>query len=218
MQITIIGAGNMGRGIAARLVAGQHAVRIIDLDKDKATQLATELREQDPGADIQPADDTAIGTADIIVLALKYPVTKDVAARHAAELAGKIIIDIANPADFSTFDPLTSPGTSAAEELAAEVPEARVVKAFNTTFAGNLVTGQAHGEPLDVFIAADDTEAKKTVADLASSAGLQPIDCGPLRRARALEGFQIMHMSLQQDMPNPWASAIKIVRSSGKPA
>ena len=98
------------------------------------------------------ADGTALTGADIVVLAVKYPGTKDFAAQHAAELVGKTVIDIANPADFSTFDPLTSPGTSAAEELAAEIPQANVVKAFNTTFAGNLLTGQAYGEPLDVFV------------------------------------------------------------------
>jgi predicted dinucleotide-binding enzyme len=211
MQITIVGAGNMGRAIAARALAGRHTVRIIDKNAGKVCQLAADLQGQAAGADVQAANDSALASADIVVLALKYPVTMEFAAQHASALAGKIVVDIANPADFTTFDPTTEPGTSAAEQLAGDVPTARVVKAFNTTFAGNLVAGQAGGQPLDVFIASDDAEAKKVVADLASSGGLHPIDVGPLRRARALEGFQILHMSVQSEMPNPWFTAIQLV-------
>lgn len=210
MQITIIGAGNMGRGIATRALAGGHAVRIIDNHADKAAQLAADLVEQASG-DAEPGDGTAIATSDFVVLALNYPASRQVAAEHSVELAGKIVIDIANPADFATWDPTTESGTSAAEELAAQLPDARVVKAFNTTFAATLVTGQVNGRPLDVFIAGDDTDAKDTTAQLVLSAGLHPIDVGPLRRARALEAFMILHMSLQQNMPNPWHSAIAIL-------
>ena len=103
------------------------------------------------------------------------------------------------------------PGTSAAEQIAAAAPGARVVKAFNTTFAGNLVAGEAGGAPLDVFIAGDDADARQAVADLAVSGGLRPIDAGPLRRARELEGFQFLHMTPQQTLGTNWSSAIKIL-------
>ena len=122
------------------------------------------------------------------------------------------MVNISNPVDFATFDSLVVPsGTSAAEQIAAAAPGARVVKAFNTTFAGNLVAGEAGGAPLDVFIAGDDAGAKQAVADLAASGGLRPIDAGPLRRARELEGFQFLHMALQQTLGTNWSSAIKIL-------
>jgi len=73
------------------------------------------------------------------------------------------------------------------------------------------VAGEGGGAPLDVFIAGDDAEAKQTVADLVSSGGLRPIDAGPLRRARELEGFQFLHMTLQQTLGTGWSSAIKIL-------
>jgi predicted dinucleotide-binding enzyme len=127
------------------------------------------------------------------VLALSYPTTEQVAARYTAALAGKVVIDIANPADLATFDPTTEPGTSAAEQLAAKIPGARIVKAFNTTFAGNLVAGQAAGAPLDVLIASDDAQAKQAVADLATSGGLHPINAGPTDPPRRLEPeFSVM--------------------------
>ncbi len=77
-----------------------------------------------------------------------------------------------------------APGTSAAEQIAAAAPTARVVKAFNTTFARTLIAGQVGGASLDVFIAGDDAAAKQAVTDLATSGGLRPIDAGPLKRAR----------------------------------
>jgi NADPH-dependent F420 reductase len=212
MQITIIGAGNMGGGIATRALAGGHSVRLTDRDPAKAKALAEELRQRVPEADVADSGPSAADRADIVVLALPFPAGKEVTASYGELLAGKIVVDICNPVDFSTFDSLVvPPGTSAAEQIAAAAPGARVVKAFNTTFAGNLVAGQGGGAPLDVFIAGDDAEAKQAVADLAASGGLRPIDAGPLRRARELEGFQFLHMTLQQTLGTGWSSAIKIL-------
>jgi predicted dinucleotide-binding enzyme len=126
----------------------------------------------------------------VVILAVYYPGTLGLAQELGDRLAGKVVVDVANPLN-ETFDGLTIvPGTSAAEELAATVPDGtRVVKAFNTTFAGTLVEGQVAGQPLDVFIAGDDEEAKETVAHLVRDGGLQAIDVGPLERARQLVGL-----------------------------
>ena len=209
MQISIIGPGNMAAGIATRALAGGHRVRLTDRDPAKAKALAEDLRAQVPGADVDLA---ALGEADVVVLALPFAAAEEVAAANREELAGRVVVDISNPVDFATFDSLVvPPGTSAAERIAAAAPGARVVKAFNTTFAGNLVAGRAGGSPLDVFIAGDDAGAKQAVAALAASGGLRPIDAGPLKRARELEGFQFLHMTLQQTLGTNWASAIKIL-------
>ena len=209
MQISIIGAGNMAAGIATRALAGGHRVRLTDRDPAKAKALAEDLRAQVPGADVDLA---ALGEAGVVVLALPFAAAEEVAAANREELAGRVVVDISNPVDFATFDSLVvPPGTSAAERIAAAAPGARVVKAFNTTFAGNLIAGRAGGAPLDVFIAGDDAGAKQSVADLATSGGLRPIDAGPLKRARELEGFQFLHMTLQQTLGTNWASAIKIL-------
>lgn len=210
MQISIIGAGNMAAGIATRALAGGHRVELTDLDPAKAKALAEDLRARVPGADVD-VDAAALSEADIVVLALPFAAAEEFAAANREELAGRVVVDISNPVD-ATFDSLVvPPGTSAAERIAAASPSARVVKAFNTTFAGPLVAGQAGGAPLDVFIAGDDTGAKQAVADLAASGGLRPIDAGPLRRARELEGFQLLHMALQQTLGTNFASAIKIL-------
>lgn len=208
MIVAIVGAGNMGRGIATRALAGGHEVRLVDTDGAKAETLAKELAS--PGraeAQVNAADETA--GADVVVLALPYPVGQAVVRQLAP---GTIAVDISNPVDLTTFDSLaTAPGTSAAEEIAHANPDARVVKAFNTTFAGALIAGEVAGQPLDVFIAGDDEQAKSRVAELVRGGGMRPLDAGPLRRARELEAFQFLHMTLQDRLGLHWSSAIKLL-------
>jgi predicted dinucleotide-binding enzyme len=93
----------------------------------------------------------------------------------------------------------------------AIVPGAKVVKAFNTTYAGTLLSGQVAGQPLDVFIAGDDTEAKSKVAQLVTDGGMRSIDTGPLSRARQIEGMQFLHITMQGTLGTNWGSAVKII-------
>jgi predicted dinucleotide-binding enzyme len=209
-DITIIGSGNMARGIGTRAVAAGRSLQILDRDPAKAEALAAQLGDAVTAGAIDGAS-----LRDIVVLALPFDAAKDVLASLGAALDGTTVIDITNPVDFATFDSLVvAPGSSAAEELAALVPAANVVKAFNTTFAGTLVEGTVDGLPLDVFVASDSDEARAAVVSFVTDAGLRPIDVGPLRRARELEGFQFVLMTLQA---NPafetfnWNTGLKIL-------
>lgn len=74
-----------------------------------------------------------------------------------------------------------------------------------------LSKAQVGGEPLDVFIAGDDQEAKAKVAQLVSSGGMRPIDAGPLRRARELEATALLHMEIQGSRQTGFVSAIMVV-------
>ena len=213
MQATVIGAGNMGRGIGHRLVAGGHSVVVVDRDPEEAGELAEELRGVAEGdATVEAAGPGAELRGEVVILAVYYPGSLEIAGELGEELAGKIVVDISNPLN-QTFDGLaTAPGTSAAEELAAALPAgARVVKAFNTTFSGTLVEGQFAGQPLDVFLAGDDEGAKETVAQLVRDGGLRAIDTGPLERARQLEGLGFLHITLQQPLGTGFGSAVKIL-------
>ncbi|MFF4031323.1 NADPH-dependent F420 reductase [Streptomyces sviceus] len=214
MQITIVGAGSMARGIATRALAGGHTVTITAKDPRKAVELVDELgRQEHSGGRIGAGEESAVQAADIVVLAVPFGAAKQLAASYGAQLSGKVLIDISNPVDASLDALVVTPGTSAAEEIAAAVaPGTRVVKAFNTTFATTLVAGEVNGTPLDVFIAGDDEDARQQVADLVTSGGLNPVDVGALKRARELEGFQLLHMALQtREGGHGWASTIKIV-------
>jgi NADPH-dependent F420 reductase len=213
MNVTIIGAGNMGRGIGHRLVAGGHSVTIVDRDPEEAGRLAEDLRGAARGsATVEAAGPGAQLRDEVVILAVSYPGTLELARELGDRLAGKVVVDIANPLN-QTFDGLaTAPGTSAAEEVAAATPAgARVVKAFNTTFSGTLVEGQVARQPLDVLIAGDDEGAKETVAQLVRDGGLRAIDVGPLERARQLEGLGFLGITLQQPLGLNFQSAWKLI-------
>jgi 8-hydroxy-5-deazaflavin:NADPH oxidoreductase len=148
----------------------------------------------------------------VVVFAVYYPGIKDAVRQYADQLAGKVVVDITNPLNTETWDSLaTAPGSSSAEETQQLVPPgAAVVKAFNTTFAGTLVAGEVSGQQLDVFIAGDDDNAKRKVAQLVSDGGLRPVDVGPLRRAQQLEQLGFLHISLQQPLGLNFGSAVKL--------
>ena len=207
MKITIIGAGNMGRAIGTRAIAGGHEVEIVDRDPAEARSNAKEL-----GRSATALEPGAPFAGEVVVLAVYYPGIKDAARQYADQLAGKVVVDITNPVDTDTWDRLaTPPGTSSAEEVQELVPEATpVVKAFNTTFAGTLVEGEAAGQQLDVLIAGDDENAKRKVAQLVADGGLRPIDVGSLRRAEQLEHLGLLHISLQQPRDLGFSSAVKL--------
>jgi NADPH-dependent F420 reductase len=214
MRVTVIGAGNMGRGIGHRMVAGGHNVTIVDRDPEEAERLAQELRgAAEAGATVEAAGPGAEPRGEVVVLAVYYPGNLEIVRDLGEGLAGKVIVDISNPLN-ETFDGLaTAPGTSAAEEVAAAAPPgARVVKAFNTTFAPTLVEGQVAGQPLDVLIAGDDEEAKEKVSQLVRDGDLRAIDVGPLERAQHLEGLGFLGIALQQPMGLNFQSAWKLIR------
>lgn len=209
-DITIIGTGNMARGLLARALAAGKSVQLLAHDdRAKADTLASEL-----------AGEVSTGvlgdevTGSIVIPAVYFDASKAIAARYGSALDGKVYIDITNPVDFSTFDGLAVPaGSSAAEEL-QKATEATLVKAFNTTFAATLASGAVAGEQLDVLIAGDDEDAVRVVSDFVAAAGLKPIVVGPLRRAQQLEqaGFLNILLSANDQLPEfQWNSALKFL-------
>ena len=207
MKVTIVGAGNMGRGIGTRAVAGGHQVEILAQDPGHARKLAEEL-----GGSATAIEAGAPFGGEVVVFAVYYPGIKDAVRQYADQLAGKVVVDITNPVDTQTWDSLVTPaGTTSAEEVAELVPDGTpVVKAFNTTFAPTLVAGEVAGQQLDVLIAGDDTAAKQKVAQLAADGGLRPLDVGPLARAQQLEQLGFLHIAIQQPLGLGFASAVKL--------
>jgi predicted dinucleotide-binding enzyme len=204
MQVTIIGNGNMARGIGTRLVAGGHQVTIHAKDEAKGQELAGFL-----GGGTSAA---ALGseTADIVIIATPYSEMANVAKAYDG-LAGKTVVDISNPVDFATFQLVTEPGKSGAEEVAELIPEAKVVKAFNTVFNKTMEAGTVDGMEVDVLIAGDDQGAKDTLKELIQTSGMRPLDVGPLANARHLEGIGLIHMALQDQLGTGWKSALKFI-------
>jgi NADPH-dependent F420 reductase len=208
VKVTIIGAGNMGRAIGMRAVAGGNEVEIIDRNPDDARELAGELGEGATAVD--PHGE--IG-GDVVVLAVYYGSIAEAVEQYADRLRGKAVVEISAPLDWETMDRLVVPeDSSAAEETQKLLPSGTpVVKAFNTNFARTLESGGKNGTPLDVFIAGDDAEAKQKVASLVEGGGMRPIDLGPLRRARQMEHAAFLQISAQEPLGSGFTSSLKLL-------
>jgi predicted dinucleotide-binding enzyme len=208
MHVTLIGTGNMARGLGSRVLAGGHDLTVVGKDQQRAEAVAADLGGQ---GRVETAVDGDPIEGEVVVLAVYYPEARAAVKQYADQLAGKVVVDITNPVN-ATFDGLVvPPDGSATNELAGLAPDARFVKAFNTTFAGPLTQGEVDGQTLDVLMAGDDEEAKAQVAALARDGGLNPIDVGPQARARELEATGLLHMGVQNTLGTGFASALKIV-------
>jgi 8-hydroxy-5-deazaflavin:NADPH oxidoreductase len=205
MQIAIIGSGNVGKALAGSFTRAGHDVTLSATSQESAQAAASQSGGQAAASNRQ-----AVGSAEVVVLAVPYPAVDGLLADVGDALAGKVVVDVTNrldPADpGSTMD-----GTSAAEQIQARAPEARVVKAFNTAFASRQADPVVEGVALDAFIAGDDDRAKQAVAELAGSIGFRPIDAGPLVMARALEAMALLNITLQLRNNWPWQAGFKLV-------
>jgi predicted dinucleotide-binding enzyme len=203
-SISIIGIGNMGSAIAGITAKGGASVQVVARDITKAQQLAAQV-----GGTAGSFGDTLTG--EIVVLALPYPALADVIATYGAQLDGKVVVDVTNPVDFATFDALTVPAdSSAAAELQAALPTARVVKAFNTNFAATLLSGEVGGVPTTVVIAGDDEAAKARLTEVVSAGGVTIADAGSLKRARELEALGFLQMVLAVREQVAWTGGFAV--------
>jgi NADPH-dependent F420 reductase len=205
MQLAIIGSGNVGKALAGSFTRAGHTVTLSASDPDNARAAAEQT-----GARAAESNQSAVKSAEVVVLAVPYPAVDAVLAEAGEALAGKVLIDTTNrvdPADpGSVLD-----GTSAAEQIQTRVPAAQVVKAFNTALAARQADPVVDGVALDDYLAGDDDQAKQTVAELVSSIGFRPIDAGPLVMARALEALALLNITLQIRNNWPWQAGFKLV-------
>ena len=135
----------------------------------------------------------------------------DVISQRGEQLADKIVVDITNPLNFETFDSLVVPADgSAAAVIAAALPSSRVLKAFNTTFAGTLAACTVGPLTTTVLIAGDDADAKATLAGVFTSGGLEAIDAGSIKRARELEAVGFLQLTLAVNEKVSWTGGFGI--------
>jgi hypothetical protein len=183
MKITVLGTGNMGSAFTKQLSSAGHIVRVTGRDIDKAKALAAQF---DNVSAYSAAE--ALGDSDVVVVATAYEDAAK-ALQSLGDLTGKVVIDITNPLSADYMSLTIGHVTSAGEEIAKAVPQAQVVKAFNTLFAQVLADGPtfANDQRGSVFVASDSERAKQTAIALAHSLGWNTVDAGSLINARYLE-------------------------------
>lgn len=191
--IAMIGTGKMASILSRYFAKAGYLVYIGSREPEKAVLLANKTGYGTQGGSI--AD--CLQHANIVFLAVPYLQIKGLISLTGS-LSGKTVVDMSNPLkpDFSGL--LIGGNTSAGEELAKALPEAKIVKAFNCLFATVLERGPDYAQNLaQIFYAGDDEPAKQTIAQLIKATGFEPIDTGRLISARFLE--QLTALVIQTD-------------------
>lgn len=188
MNIAVLGTGMVGKALAAGFTRTGHDVTIGTRDP-----AVTREREGDLPAPLATYADAAAG-AEVVVNATNGQATLEVLGlAGAANLAGKVLLEVSNPLDFSQGMPptLTVKDTdSLGEQVQRAFPDARVVKTLNTMNAGLMVDPARLGRPSSVFVSGDDAEAKQVVTGLLTELGHEDVvDLGGIETARGTEMY-----------------------------
>jgi predicted dinucleotide-binding enzyme len=187
-SVSIVGNGNMGTAIASIALKGGNDVQ--------------QLGHGDGAISVE---------GDVVVLAVPHAALADIVAERGESLVGKVVVDITNPVDFDTMDGLVvDSDTSAAAALADALPGSKVVKAFNTNFAGTLAGGTVGPLTTTVLVAGDDEDAKAQVVALVTSGGLNAVDAGALNRARELEALGFLQITLAAREQVSWGAGFGV--------
>jgi 8-hydroxy-5-deazaflavin:NADPH oxidoreductase len=210
MKIGIIGAGNMGAGLGKLWAkAGHQVIFSYSRDENKLHELATLTGSTAKAGTIQDA-----AAQDVILLAVWLPVLEEV-IHTAGSLDGKIIITCVSglQPDFTgqTIGLATDLKISVAETIQKLVPNAKVVEAFNTTFA-EIIASDSRQFGTDfpsVFYCGDDVEAKQIVANLIEDCGYEAVDAGNLLVARTLATAWVQFAVSSQLFPNLGLKALR---------
>jgi len=215
--VAIIGAtGKMGSAIAKGLTSGNYRILLCATDAEKNQSLYNDIIKQNASADIEALNCSmqASWEADIIILAVPYALEKDIVENIREVANQKILVSISNPLNSTYSELTTSTNSSAAEELQKLLPNTKVVKAFNTTFAGDFSHSIINGQQIDSFIVGNNEEAVQTVSEMVQTVGFNPVIAGDLSVSRTLEAMQLLliQMTMKNNYPE-WVAGWKILHN-----
>lgn len=188
--IAVIGTGDVGGALGPEFAALGYVVIYGSRNPDSEKVLALVQRTGHGAAVKEPSE--AVVKAEIVVLAVPGLLVEEIVA-GLGDLSGKIIVDPTNPL-VRRDDGKLGIGIdgSNAEIIQAAAPGAEVVKAFNTLGWRTMVDPESTGGPVSIPLVGDSREAKARIAGIIASMGLEPIDVGPLRNARHVEGLSVL--------------------------
>ncbi len=191
MNIGILGSGDVGRTLGAGFAARGHAVRLgtRSPDRDDLQQWATNT-----GATITTFDQSA-AFGDLLVLAVSWDGIENAIQLIGPEhCGGKVVLDATNPLDFSDGTPrlAVSGDDSSGERVQTSLPDAHIVKCFNTVGAPFMVDPELPGGPPTMFIAGDDDDAKARAMEVLDDFGWEAVDLGGIEQSRYLDALAII--------------------------
>lgn len=194
-KITIIGTGRMGKNLGKGWLKAGYEVVFGSRHPEQKQDVLNEL----PGANLAGFE-AALDRAEVVIIAIPFTMVESFARKYAAKLRDKLVIDISNP-----FGNLPDNRIAGAEITAKAIGAgARVVAAFKDNFWPTLLepTDPNTGLVRDVHFAGDNEADKAVVTQLIKDLGFQPVDCGPLRNARLLDGMVPLIVELDRRHAN----------------
>jgi hypothetical protein len=195
MEIGIIGTGNMGSALATALSDAGHTIMLGSRNPQRGRETAESIGENVSGG----SNEDAAEFADTVILAIPFDACADI-IRECGAFDGKTVIDITNPIDLEELRVTLDRETSGGEEIAKLAPGASVVKAYNMIHAEVVQDPDFGNDRPTCFYCGDDEGAKEQVAELIEDCELDPVDCGPLRASRYLEGMAGLIVQLSMNM------------------
>jgi 8-hydroxy-5-deazaflavin:NADPH oxidoreductase len=193
MKIAIIGAGNVGSALGHGWASAGHEI-VFGVRDPNDTKVQEVVRSAGGRVRVATVRD-AVAPTEVVVLATPWPAARD-ALTAAGSLRGKVLVDATNPLQPDLSGLVIGHTTSAGEQVAAWVPGAKVVKAFNTIGAQHMTNPRFGEQRASMFLCGDDAAAKQVVAGLATALGFEPVDAGPLKQARLLEPLALLWISM----------------------
>ncbi len=218
MRYGVLGTGMVGRALAGRLVEVGHEVRMGSRTPDNETAAAW-AAEAGPNASHATFADAAEFGQTVVNCTGGAVSLEALAAAGADNLAGKVLIDVANPFTFETGRlTLTVCNTdSLGEQIQRAFPDARVVKTLNTMNNQVMIHPERVPGAHSVFVSGDDAEAKQLVAGMLESFGWPPdaiVDLGGIETARGAEMYLVLWIELMQAGGTPDFN-VNFVRAPG---
>ncbi len=193
MKIAIIGVGSVGSALAKTFSKAGHEIRLGV--KNPSEEKYQKIAEQIAGSVSLHTVETSVEGVDLAILATPWNVVPDV-ARQLEKTEGLIVVDATNPLkpDFSDLD--HADGKSGAEQVQALLPNAIVLKSFNTTGAENMAHPDFTNGNTLMLVAGDDPTAKDKLLNLIDQCGFDAVDAGSLAAAKRLEHLAMVWIHL----------------------
>ena len=194
MKIGILGSGKVGSALGSWAAKVGHYVAFTSRDESKAREAAQKAGHGAKALDLR----AMIDESEMILLTLPYGEIARTLEPFAEALRGKVVVDVTNPITPDRRDLAIGHTTSGAEAIAKKFPAAKVLKAFNATFAEVYASQQPRidGRAITIFYAGDDAAAKEKIRQLIADFGFDPLDAGPLRNSRYLEPLSLLNIHL----------------------
>jgi NADPH-dependent F420 reductase len=214
MKLAFVGGtGPEGLGLAMRMAHAGHEIAVGSRSKERGEEGAAKVREAVSTATVSGGENgEVVADAEVVFLTFPYSGQQPTLDALGSALDGKIVCDVVAPLEFQQgigAVALNVEGKSAAQEAAAQLPNARVVSAFQNMSAEKLMELD-HEVECDVLVCGRDAEAKQVIIGLANQiAGVRGVDAGGLSQSRYVEMITSLLINLNRKYKTQ--TSIKII-------